>query len=57
VAFVRLDKRITQLSDTELQRGLSWAKGLPWVDKQIQQLLGAALQKLAPSGPAAGSNK
>jgi hypothetical protein len=56
-AFVRLDQRISQLSDSDLQRGLSWAKGLPWVDKHIQQLLGAALQKLASSGPAAGSTK
>jgi hypothetical protein len=53
-ALVRLDRRISQLSDAELKRGLSWAKGQPWVEQQIQQLLGAALQKLASSGPAAG---
>jgi hypothetical protein len=54
-ALVRLDQRISQLTDADLQRGLSWAKGLPWVDPHIRQLLGAALQKLASPGPAAGS--
>jgi hypothetical protein len=56
-AYVRLDQRISRLSDRELHRGLSWAKEQPWVDQQIQQLLGAALQKLAPSGPEAGPAK
>jgi hypothetical protein len=47
VAFVRLDRRISQLSDAELKRGLEWAKGKPWVEAPIQQLLDEALQKLA----------
>jgi len=51
VAFVRLDRRISQLSDAELKRGLEWAKGKPWVEPQIQVLLDEALQKLAHAGP------
>ena len=50
-AWVRLDKRISQLGDAELKRGLEWAKGKPWVEPQIQVLLDEALQKLAHAGP------
>lgn len=50
-ALVRLDRRISQLGDAELQRALQWAKEQRWVDPQIQQLLAQALPKLAPSGP------
>jgi hypothetical protein len=50
-AFLRLDRRISQLSDAELKRGLLWAKGQPWVESPIQNLLDEALQKLAQAGP------
>jgi len=49
-AFVRLNERITQLKDADLERGLSWAKGQPWINQQIQQLLGEALDKLNATG-------
>ena len=39
-ALTRLDERISQLKDAELERGLRWAKDQAWVDKQIQQLPG-----------------
>jgi hypothetical protein len=50
-AFIRLDKRISQLGDAELERGLLWAKDQPWIESRIQGLLGEALQKLAKPGP------
>jgi hypothetical protein len=50
-AYLRLDRRISQLSDAELKRGLLWAKGQPWVEAPIQNLLEQALQKLAQAGP------
>jgi hypothetical protein len=50
-ALTRLDERISQLQKVELERGLRWAKDLPWVDKQIQQLLGQGLEKLSDAGP------
>jgi len=49
-AFLRLDRRISQLSDAELKRGFLWAKGQPWVETRIQQLLDEALKKLAQAG-------
>ena len=50
-ALVRLDRRITQLGDAELERGLNWARDQQWVDPQIQQLLELALKKLSQPGP------
>jgi hypothetical protein len=50
-ALVRLDRRISQLSDAELKRGLEWAKGKAWVEPRLLQLLDEAVQKLAQSGP------
>jgi hypothetical protein len=50
-ALVRLGRRITQLRDPELKRGLEWAKGNTWVEPRLQLLLGEALQKLASAGP------
>jgi len=50
-ALVRLDRRISQLGDAELKRGLEWAKGKAWVEPRLQQLLGEALQKLAQASP------
>jgi hypothetical protein len=49
-AYVRLDRRITQLGDAELKRGLEWAKGQPWLEPQIARLFEEALQKLAQAG-------
>jgi len=46
-ALVRLDRRISQLGDAELKRGLEWAKGKSWVEAPMRQLLEEALQKLA----------
>jgi hypothetical protein len=46
-ALVRLDKRISQLSDTDLQRGLRWAAEQAWLDERTKGLLGAALKKLS----------
>ena len=45
-AFVRLDMRISQLANNELQRGLFWAKDQPWVDPQTRELLLEAVAKL-----------
>lgn len=49
-AYVRLDRKISQLGDAEFKRGLLWAKGQPWVEKPIQNLLDQALQKLEVGG-------
>ncbi|HEX3718876.1 MAG TPA: hypothetical protein VH595_12985 [Verrucomicrobiae bacterium] len=49
-ALVRRGERISQLKDAELERGLRWAKDQPWVDKQIQQLLVQALNKMPGAG-------
>jgi hypothetical protein len=46
-ALVRLDKRISQLKDAELQRGLLWAKDQPWVDDPTRQLLAQAVNKIS----------
>src|SRR5271170_918236 len=42
-AIVRLDARISQLKDAELQRGLLWAKDQPWVDDQTREIVIEAL--------------
>jgi hypothetical protein len=52
-ALLRLDERISQLKDAELERGLRWARDQHWVNKQIQQLLAEAIEKL--DGAGAGS--
>ena len=46
-AIVRLDARISQLKDPELQRGLLWAKDQPWVDDQTREILVQALEKIS----------
>jgi hypothetical protein len=53
-ASVRLDARISQLKDAELQRGLLWAKDQPWVDGQTRDLFVQALKKISPDAPAKG---
>jgi hypothetical protein len=54
-ALTRLDERISQLKDAELERGLRWAKDQPWVDKPIQQLLAQGLDKLSTTGAGSGA--
>jgi hypothetical protein len=54
-ALVRRDERISRLNDAELARGLGWAKDQPWVDKQIQQLLVQALNKLSNADAGSGT--
>jgi hypothetical protein len=45
-ALVRLDQRITRLSDADLARGLQWAGEQVWLDDATKELLAKALQKL-----------
>lgn len=50
-ALVRLDKRISQLTDGDLRRGLLWARQQPWIGEEIHALLGCAIEKLSsPEG-------
>lgn len=46
-ALVRLDTRISQLSDADLQRGLGWTAGQPWLDEKTKELLAQASKKLS----------
>ena len=41
-ALVRLDARISQLPDADLQRGLRWAMGQAWLDEKAKELLAQA---------------
>jgi hypothetical protein len=49
-ALVRLDERISQLPDTELQRGLRWTQEQKWLDEKTRTLLDGALKKLSGEG-------
>lgn len=49
-ALVRLDARISQLPDAELQRGLRWTQEQRWLDEKTRTLLADALKKLSPEG-------
>ncbi len=49
-AWVRLGKRITQLPDAELRRGLAWTRGQSWVEGETRELLDAALAGLPAAG-------
>ena len=51
-ALVKLEARISRLSDADLHRGLLWTANQPWLDETTRQLLRQAAEKLA--GPAAG---
>jgi hypothetical protein len=53
--LVRLDRRISRLSDADLERGLTWARNQEWVDGRIQRLLAKALKKLSQAGPGSGA--
>jgi hypothetical protein len=46
-ALVRLDARISQLPDADLQRGLRWAMGQAWLDEKAKELLTQALARVS----------
>jgi len=46
-ALVRLDARISQLVDADLQRGLGWTLKQPWLDEKTKELLAQALGKVS----------
>jgi hypothetical protein len=46
-ALVRLDTRISQLSDSDLQRGFRWMGEQAWLDEKTKGLLAQALEKLS----------
>jgi hypothetical protein len=48
-ALVHRDKRITSLSDTDLQRGLSLTRDQAWLDDATKALLTQALEKISAS--------
>jgi hypothetical protein len=46
-ALVRLDARISQLPDADLQRGLRWTMEQAWLDEKTKELLAGALGKVS----------
>src|SRR5580692_8057022 len=46
-ALVRLDKRISQLPDEDLQRGLRLTREQAWLDERTKSLLEEALKKVS----------
>ena len=46
-ALVRLDTRISQLPDADLQRGLRWTMEQAWLDETTRELLAEALGKVS----------
>ncbi len=52
-ALVRLDARISQLPDADLQRGLRWAMEQGWLDERTKELLAEALKKVSNGKEAA----
>jgi hypothetical protein len=48
-ALVRLDERISKLSDTDLRGGLRWTEQQAWLDEKTKGLLADALKKLSPA--------
>lgn len=53
-ALVRLDKRISQLSNADLQRGLRATREQPWLDERTKSLLSEALNKISSDKEAPG---
>jgi len=53
-ALVRLDERISKLSDADLAAGLRWAETQEWLDDRTRALLAQAASKLSqqPGGSA-----
>jgi hypothetical protein len=49
-ALVRLDTRITQLPDADLQRGLRLVQEQKWLDDATKTILAGALKKLSGQG-------
>jgi hypothetical protein len=49
-ALVRLDIRISQLSDERLRQGLLWVNAQAWIDEKTKELLVGALEKISHSG-------
>ena len=45
-ALVKLDARISQLHDEELERGLKWTSDQLWIDRDVRDLLARAIEKL-----------
>ena len=56
-ALVRLDTRISQLSESDLRQGLRWAREQTWLDEKTRALLGQALDKVSTSGGGNGPVK
>jgi len=48
-ALLRLDARISQLPDADLQRGLRWTIEQAWLDEKTKELLAQALGKISGS--------
>jgi len=46
-ALVRLDTRISQLPDADLQRGLHWTMEQAWLDEKTKELLAKAVEKIS----------
>ena len=46
-ALVRLNVRISQLSDPDLDRGVQWTLSQSWLDEPTRELLAAARRRLA----------
>jgi hypothetical protein len=46
-ALLRLDKRISQLPDAELQRGFKWVQEQKWLDDKTKGLVAEVLKKLS----------
>jgi hypothetical protein len=46
-ALVHLNQRITKLPDSDLVRGLGWAREQAWLDGATRDLLGAALKQVS----------
>jgi len=55
-ALVRLDARISRLTDTDLRRGLLWTKEQPWLDVRTQDLLLEAVAKISGFESKGGSS-
>ncbi|MGB7746423.1 MAG: hypothetical protein WBN75_03970 [Verrucomicrobiia bacterium] len=46
-ALVRLNARISQLPDADLQHGLRWTMEQAWLDEKTKELLAKALEKIS----------
>jgi hypothetical protein len=53
-ALVRLDKRISQLPDADLQRGLRLTRDQTWLDERTRALLAEALKRISSGKEAPG---